>query len=180
MNSDISLLSHLNNKYKYDYLTAKIINLNNNQVINFTEDNNYQTFIGIGSKRLSCLVLAFILHYQTIPSEDCVVLSRNLLPDDCSVRNLKLISRRDYKKIQRLLRNARKYLKLNPHPTDYYKIVVEWLDFNSPSLLHRKVFEDSSVAKKFLKKKLIQLLKELERLGVDVEQADVFVNKPRL
>lgn len=181
MSSDQELLQVINSKFNYLPISqdgAKIINIQTGKVLNPSGDDT-RIAIGINSKKVQLNMLAFMLYYQMQPPSDTIVLSRDLNVLNIDVRNLKLISKRDYVKIQRLIRNARKYLKLKDHPTDYYKVQVQYLEFNKGNLVTR-TFDDSSSAKVFVRSKLKSLLKELEKLGVDVQYADLFVNKPRL
>lgn len=167
-------------KKKYRYLPHEGVLVNNstNKLLIFSEESEKSLIIH-QNKKISINLLCFILFYGLIPPKDCIVFNRDLNPLNISLRNLKLISRRDYMKIQRLLRNARKYLKLKNHPEDRYKVKVQWLDFQKGTLMQRS-FDDPSGAKTFIRSKMKGLLKELNTLGVDLETADIFINKPRL
>lgn len=105
------------------------------------------------------------------------ILCRNLDEQDLTRRNLCLVDKTNYRRIKRIICCTTKHYKLKEHPNDIFKVCTSWIDLEKGSK-HKKVFEDSVVARKFIKKNLRDLMKELEYLGVNLEEAEIFSTRP--
>lgn len=122
---------------------------------------------------------AWLLSEGTTVPDGYEILCRNLDEQDFTRFNLILVQKEDYSRINRLVCNARNHFRLIEHSTDNFKVLVKWIDFDT-GIRRKKVFEDSVIARQFIKKNLRNLMKELERLGVNLEEAELFLNPPRL
>jgi hypothetical protein len=122
-------------------------------------------------------LVAWLLSGEEVVPEDREILCRNLDETDLTRRNLCLVSTLDYRRIRRIICNTTKHYKLKEHPNDIFKVCTTWIDLEKGSK-HKKVFEDSVVARKFIKKNLRDLMKELEYLGVNLEEAEIFLSRP--
>jgi hypothetical protein len=120
---------------------------------------------------------AWLLSGEDPVPPDREILCRNLDEQDLTRRNLCLVDKTNYRRIKRIICNTTKHYKLKEHPSDIFKVYTTWIDLEKGSK-HKKVFEDSVVARKFIKKNLIDLMKELEYLGVNLEEAEIFLGRP--
>jgi hypothetical protein len=120
---------------------------------------------------------AWLLSGEDFVPSDKEILCRNLDEQDLTRRNLCLVDKTNYRRIKRIICNTTKHYKLKEHPTDIFKVITTWIDVEKGSK-NKKVFEDSVVARKFIKARLFALIKELERLGVNLEEAELFLSRP--
>jgi hypothetical protein len=120
---------------------------------------------------------AWLLSGEDFVPSDKEILCRNLDDQDLTRRNLCLVDKTNYRRIKRIICNTTKHYKLKEHPTDIFKVITTWIDVDKGSK-HKRVFEDSVVARKFIKARLLSLMKELEYLGVNLEEAELFLSRP--
>ncbi len=172
------VMKSLKSLYSYDYRTATLYESRRNSPIRLSETLSHLS-TGIGTRKLPAAAVAYFLHYGEPIPVDTTVITRDLDPYNISLLNLKVIPKKDWKKIQRLIRNTKKYLRINHHPNDNFKVVVKYLDFEL-GVLRIKSFNDSCSAKSFVRNKLRVLFRELERLGINTTTAELFINKPRI
>lgn len=130
-------------------------------------------------KKIKRNLLCWILAGNPAPCANQTILHRNLDEEDCRMVNMQLISKEAKRKLNRLLKNARKHIKLRESATDAFDVKIEWLDFDTGAK-HRKTFNDHTAAKRAMRSLLRELLKELEVIGVNVAEAEVFLNRPRM
>jgi HNH endonuclease len=130
-------------------------------------------------KRISTKNLCWFLATGEFPDKDHAIIHRDLDTENYKFSNLKKVTKEEHKRINRLVKNARKHIRLREKPNDAYDVVIEWIDFDDGRRV-KQTFEDHTVAKKFMRSLLRELIRELEVLGVDIAEAELFVNKPRL
>lgn len=144
----------------------------------WTSTNSYLTVRGFLHRVPQKLAAWLLSEGKTVP-DGYEILCRNLDEQDFTRFNLILVPKEDYSRINRLVCNARNHFKLKEHTEDSFKVQVTWIDFDTGTR-RKKVFQDSTVARQFIKKNLRDLMKELEVLGVNLEEAELFLSTPRL
>lgn len=80
------------------------------------------------------------------------ILHRNLDEKDCTLRNLKLVHKSVYYKIQEALRNLNGGIRLQPHLLDQFATVICWYEKNREK--HKVVYDPITAQRVLLLKKL--------------------------
>jgi hypothetical protein len=171
MLTDIETLTeNLRQEYIYNFTTGSLKRISTGKYI-------HTDIVVLNNKKYNRKLISWLIYYGVKP--DGVIIHRNLNQEDYSLHNLKVLTKKEYSKYIRLLNNANKYIFLRESKRDVYDVYIEWLDFDTGKKVKEK-FNDHTVARRFIRSLLRELLRELENLGVDVTEADIFVSKPRL
>ena len=167
------LLPLLKEQCTYDFRTGLIMQ---ERSTGFVSSNSALVIQGF-KHRVPQKLAAWLLSGEDPVPSDKQILCKNLDEQDFSKRNLCLVQKAEYSRIKRIICNTKNHYKLKEHPSDSFKVITTWIDINKGSK-NKKVFEDSVVARKFIKSNLRDLLKELESLGVNLEEAEIFSTRP--
>lgn len=164
------LINELRNEFTYNFSTGDLKKKSNGK---FVHTQN----VVFNSKRYSRKLISWVLFYGELPNG--VIIHKDLDESNFALYNLLVITHVEYRKLTRLLKNARKHIQLKESPRDVYDVYIEWLDFDTGKRMKEK-FSDHTVARKFMRSLLRQLLKELENLGINLIDAQVFERLPRI
>lgn len=164
------LIKELKNEFTYNFSTGDLKKKSNGK---FVHTQN----VVFNSKRYSRKLISWVLFYGEKPEGQ--IIHKDLNENNFALYNLTCITNEEYRKLNRLIKNARKYIHLRECNKDVYDVYVEWLDFDNGKRRKEK-FSDHTVARKFMRSLLRELLRELEQLGVNLIDADIFERLPRL
>ena len=152
-------VSQESNKWMLEHLTynpdtGTIFTKHGNQIKQESETGMCIVWNPVAKKniRVKYDKLCYYLAHQKIITDEHRILHRNLDELDCTLRNLKLVHKSVYYKIQEALRNLNGGIRMQPHLLDQFATVICWYEKNREK--HKVVYDQVAAQRVLLLKKL--------------------------